>query len=116
MVIEFDKAKQADLDALELPDDYSVDVEKHSDSIRCVDLVYEGNIILRVTGDFGLKVLVPAAPKMVKRWFVVGEIAGVPIEEEFEDSYSANRRKRTLEEKDAVVEVEEREVPDLESV
>jgi len=117
MTLEFEKATKADLAGLDLPEGYSLEWQKENESIRSLDLCKDGHPILRTAQDsYTFRVMVPAKPKMVTHYFVTGEIAGVKVEEEFDNMYDAQSRQDTLQDKGAEVETEKREVPDLETV
>jgi hypothetical protein len=85
-------------------DGISIEADKSDSSLRSVTFTDGAGHKVRVLIDsYTLYVEVPAPPKMVEKFEVSGVIAGVPVTEQFDDSYSADNRKRELESHDAEV-------------
>ncbi len=91
-----------------------VQVERHDSSINSLTFVVGGRPLLKVSGSYGVEVLIPAPPQMVKRYQVIGSVAGVTVNELVEDSYDAKKRVSEIQEHDGVAEFSEVEVPEEE--
>jgi hypothetical protein len=76
----------------------SIDVDRSDASVRSVTFTDSTGHVVRVRySDYSMAVEIPALPTTKEKFAVVGSIAGVPVNETFEDSYAANSRKRDLE-------------------
>ncbi len=72
-----------------------------------------GYLLIEAQDYCGLVTFVPAAPKLVKRWRVMGKIAGVEIApQEFEAAYAAEALVNEHDNHSDALYVEEVEVPD----
>lgn len=81
-------------------------------TVRAVTLKDASGYTLVIRGDYGVSVLIPAPPKMVKRYRLTGTLKGLKYEEFFDDRYSADVRSTELEEFDNKGEITEVEVPE----
>lgn len=77
----------------------TVDTEIVDRGLRSVTLTdAKGRVVRFERNEYGpLKVTVPAGPPTVEKHIVSGSVLGVPVREEFEDKYEAERRARQLE-------------------
>lgn len=74
----------------------------------------KGNVVRMAERGYNLYVEVPAPPEIERKYRLHGSVLGLPVEQYFEDEYSANDEKRRLENgsrDDADLTVELVEVP-----
>jgi len=71
----------------------SVELEKTDGNVTGVIITdgKGGRLVARKT-DWGMTVLVPAPPKMVKRHRIEGKLKGIPFREDFEHAHQATQR------------------------
>ena len=95
---------------IKLPAGLTSEVERHDGNARRVTIRdSSGAVVLVVAGDYGVSILVPSPPKMVKKFRLAGTLKGLKYEENFDDKYSAEVRATELEsfdEKGTITEVE----------
>jgi hypothetical protein len=97
-----------------------VESDREGDTVRRVVVRSQGRVILVMHAPSyeGLRLLVPAKPKMVDRHAVGGSVKGVPVFELFEHEHEAKRRVEELRSLgssgDVVVDYEKVAVPEEE--
>lgn len=65
-------------------------------SVRRVAFKDSKGFIVEITGDYSLRILVPAPPEMKKIFSLRGEVCGIKVSEAFDDEYSAEKRREEL--------------------
>jgi hypothetical protein len=72
-----------------------IEIESHNNSPKSLTIRDANGGFLRVSATYGIEILVPAKPKMVKKYRLAGKFAGlVDVVEDFDSSYDANQRLR----------------------
>lgn len=95
-------------------DGYTAEVERVDNSVHGI-IIKDKNcaVVLAVRkADYSINVLVPAPPKLIKKFRLAGALKGIKYEEFFDDKYSADMRATELEEFESKGEVTEVQVPE----
>jgi len=84
-------AKQIVLDGV------TVEVDKADSSLVSVTLTdSKGNKVRVRHNSYNMCVEIPAAPKLVDKFVVTGDVVGVPVSEVFDNKYEAENRRDDL--------------------
>jgi hypothetical protein len=88
-------------DSVKKPEDVVLDgitvtIERCDGTIKVVEMTDKSGHQFRITGDYGINTYVPAKPKMVTRFALIGLVMGLPVDETFEHEFQANDRKSAL--------------------
>lgn len=85
----------------------TLDIDQTNNSITAITAKdASGNQVKFSLDSYNLYILVPAAPKMVKKWALRGEYKGLQVDELFEYEHEANSRRYELGDELTVSEVE----------
>jgi hypothetical protein len=93
--MRFEKVKK---DAQLVLKGISFETAWHDGSLQSVTMRDDaGNVLKLAVESYSFYALVPAAPKMVKRYKVSGTLAGLPVEQFFEYDHETQRAKDNYE-------------------
>lgn len=72
----------------------TIEFERADSQLRAVIIRDTAGGMLRIakSGSYDMEALIPAPPRLVARYRVRGEVAGVPIDETFAHDYQATAR------------------------
>ena len=87
-------------------DGIAAHIEREDRSIRSVTFTDAAGHAVLVKSDYGLRVCVPQEPEKAQVSKVTGEIAGVKIDESYEDGFTARQRATELKDAGATVELQ----------
>lgn len=74
-------------------DGVDIQMEMHDASISSIAFTDKQGHMVKVFGDYGVKVCVPAPPKTATKYRLSGKFEGlVSVSEDFDDNYSAQSR------------------------
>ena len=75
----------------------TLDFETRDGTLQSVTITDAKGAVLKIAkDDYSIAALVPAVPKMRKRWAVRGEVNGLKCDERFDDQWSADQRANGL--------------------
>lgn len=76
----------------------NVSIDRVDNSLRSITLTDDvGNVVKVQIASYSMEILVPAAPKMVEKFMLKGNVCGLIVNEQFDDKYSAENRKNEIE-------------------
>ena len=75
-----------------------IEIDNHNGSPRVITLRDANGGLVQITGTYGIDILAPAPPKMVKKHRLSGKFAGLAeVSEDFDNEWDAKARLRDYE-------------------